>query len=62
MLHSNIKAFKCSSCSKEYKERRTYEIHLTRVHGIGNAKVPVREKKYLLAKEVGHARKGGADF
>ncbi|KAK9886427.1 hypothetical protein WA026_016707 [Henosepilachna vigintioctopunctata] len=45
-FHSNVKAFKCSHCDKEYKDRRVYEIHLTKVHGIGNAKIPIRIKKF----------------
>ncbi|KAJ8951167.1 hypothetical protein NQ318_021611, partial [Aromia moschata] len=46
-LHSNIRAFRCSVCDREYKERRNYETHLARIHGIGDAKIPVREKKFV---------------
>ncbi|XP_018336391.1 gastrula zinc finger protein xFG20-1-like isoform X1 [Agrilus planipennis] len=45
--HSNIRAFKCTHCEKEYKNNRVLEIHLKKVHGIGNAKIPVRVKKFF---------------
>ncbi|KAL3270679.1 hypothetical protein HHI36_021207 [Cryptolaemus montrouzieri] len=45
-FHSNVRAFKCSHCDKEYKNRGVYEVHLKKVHGIGNAKIPVRVKKF----------------
>ncbi|XP_044762679.1 zinc finger protein 25-like [Coccinella septempunctata] len=45
-FHSDERAFKCSHCNKEYKDRRVYEIHLTKVHGIGNAKIPIRVRKF----------------
>lgn len=47
LSHSNVRAFKCEHCLKEYKEKRVLEVHLTKVHGIGNAKIPVRVKKYF---------------
>ncbi|XP_019874739.2 gastrula zinc finger protein XlCGF57.1 isoform X2 [Aethina tumida] len=45
-LHSNFRGFKCSQCPKEYKDKFLYEVHLTKVHGIGNKPVPVRVKKH----------------
>lgn len=45
-FHSNERAHKCSHCGKEYKDRRVYEIHVTKVHGLGNAKIPVRVRKF----------------
>lgn len=44
--HSTVKAFKCEYCEKGYKEKRVYDVHLAKVHGIGDAKVPVRVKKF----------------
>ncbi|RZC42211.1 gastrula zinc finger protein XlCGF52.1-like [Asbolus verrucosus] len=44
--HSKVRPFNCAHCDKAYKEKRVYEIHLTKTHGIGNAKVPVRVKKF----------------
>lgn len=45
--HSNFRAFKCEYCNKEYKENRILEIHKTKIHGVGNAKIPVRVKKHF---------------
>ncbi|XP_018565949.1 zinc finger protein 585A-like [Anoplophora glabripennis] len=44
--HSNVRAYKCTTCGKEYRKKHTYEVHLAKVHGIGNVKIPVREKKH----------------
>lgn len=43
---SGTNPYKCPHCDKNYKEKRFYQIHLTKNHGIGNAKIPVRVKKY----------------
>lgn len=47
--HSNVRAFRCTLCPKEYKDRRILNIHMVKVHGIGTAKVPVRERKHLCS-------------
>ncbi|CAH1382191.1 unnamed protein product [Tenebrio molitor] len=44
--HSMVKPFRCGHCDKAYKEKRLYEIHLTKSHGIGDAKIPVKVKKF----------------
>lgn len=44
--HLNVKAFKCEHCGNAYRKKYTYNIHLTKVHGIGNAKIKIPEKKY----------------
>nr|CAI5839006.1 unnamed protein product [Callosobruchus analis] len=44
--HSNERSFKCQICGKAYRKRYSYNIHLKKVHNIGNAKIAVREKKY----------------
>ncbi|XP_044261207.1 zinc finger protein 600-like [Tribolium madens] len=44
--HSMVNPFKCTHCEKAYKEKRFFEIHLTKHHGIGNAKIPVKVKKF----------------
>lgn len=45
--HSNVRAFRCEHCEKEYKTKSALEVHLKKAHGIGDAKVPVRMKKYF---------------
>lgn len=47
--HTNIRAHKCDHCEKEYKEKRVLEMHLTKVHGIGNARIPVRVRKHFCS-------------
>lgn len=44
--HLNVQAYKCEHCGKAYRKRHTYNVHLTKVHGIGNAKIKIPEKKY----------------
>lgn len=44
--HSNERPHRCEHCGKAYRKRHTYNVHLSRVHGIGNAKLRVRERKY----------------
>ncbi|XP_025837539.1 zinc finger protein 260-like [Agrilus planipennis] len=45
--HSNIRAHKCDSCGKAYKNRDALNIHLKKVHDIGNAKIPTVVKKFV---------------
>ncbi|KAJ8951152.1 hypothetical protein NQ318_021596 [Aromia moschata] len=44
--HSNFRAYKCEYCGKEYRKKHTYDVHLTKIHGVGNTKIPIREKKH----------------
>lgn len=44
--HSNIRLHKCETCGREYKDRKVMERHLTKKHGIGNAKIMDRIKKH----------------
>ncbi|XP_072381549.1 uncharacterized protein [Diabrotica undecimpunctata] len=44
--HSNVKRYVCDKCGRDYRKKNTLDIHLTKAHGIGNAKIPVRERKY----------------
>ncbi|KAJ8928891.1 hypothetical protein NQ314_018462 [Rhamnusium bicolor] len=45
-FHSNVRAYKCDHCGKEYRKKHTYDVHLAKVHGVGNTRIPVREKKH----------------
>ncbi|KAG5879595.1 hypothetical protein JTB14_005039 [Gonioctena quinquepunctata] len=44
--HSNVRCYRCEQCGKEYRKKNTLDIHLNKAHGIGNAKIPVRERKH----------------
>ncbi|XP_045466958.1 zinc finger protein OZF-like [Harmonia axyridis] len=45
--HTNIKSFKCNFCNLSYKYKKSLEFHIVKKHGIGNAKVPEKVKKYF---------------
>ncbi|XP_018574205.1 zinc finger protein 585B-like [Anoplophora glabripennis] len=45
--HSNVISFKCNLCMQGYKYRKSLDVHMTKVHGIGNVKVPERIKKFF---------------
>ncbi|KAK9874219.1 hypothetical protein WA026_002573 [Henosepilachna vigintioctopunctata] len=47
LTHSNVRNNRCSECGKEYRERRVMEIHMAKIHGIGDVAIPVRTKKYI---------------
>lgn len=45
--HSNVRLFKCTVCVMEYKYQKSLDVHMTKAHGIGDAKIPERIKKYF---------------
>lgn len=45
--HSNIRLYKCVVCNLEYKYQKSLDIHMAKAHGIGDAKIPIRIKKYF---------------
>lgn len=45
--HSNVRLFKCNVCDQDYKYQKSLDIHMTKAHGIGDAKIPERIKKYF---------------
>ncbi|KAJ8921216.1 hypothetical protein NQ315_013688 [Exocentrus adspersus] len=45
--HSNVIAFNCDICLQGYKYKKTLDVHLAKVHGIGNVKIPERVKKFF---------------
>ncbi|KAB0791847.1 hypothetical protein PPYR_03647 [Photinus pyralis] len=45
--HSNIRLFKCTVCVMEYKYQKSLDVHMAKAHGIGDAKIPERVKKYF---------------
>ncbi|GJQ81943.1 hypothetical protein Trydic_g20409 [Trypoxylus dichotomus] len=45
--HSNVRSFHCNVCSQDYKYQKSLDIHMTKSHGIGNAKIPQKVKKYI---------------
>lgn len=45
--HLNVQAYKCEHCGKAYRKRYTYNVHMTKIHGIGNAKIKIPEKKHM---------------
>ena len=47
--HSIAKTFKCNLCLQGYKYQKSLDIHMVKVHGIGEAKVPERVKKYFCS-------------
>ncbi|XP_044764554.1 zinc finger protein 714-like [Coccinella septempunctata] len=47
VTHSNVRNNRCSECGKEYRERRVMEIHMAKVHGIGDVVIPIRTKKFV---------------
>ncbi|XP_023018467.1 uncharacterized protein [Leptinotarsa decemlineata] len=44
--HSNVRCHRCDQCGREYRKKNTLDVHLTKAHGIGNAKIPIRERKH----------------
>lgn len=49
--HSNVRAFRCDRCGREYKEKRRLDLHLKRVHGVGEAKLPPERAKRFFCGE-----------
>lgn len=45
--HSNVRPFKCGVCGQDYKYRKSLDVHSAKAHGIGDAKVPQRTKRYF---------------
>ncbi|KAJ8930940.1 hypothetical protein NQ314_016204 [Rhamnusium bicolor] len=45
--HSNVIAFKCNLCMQGYKYRKSLDVHMAKIHGIGNIKIPERIKKFF---------------
>lgn len=45
--HSNVRLFKCNVCVMEYKYQKSLDVHMAKAHGIGDAKIPERIKKYF---------------
>ncbi|CAG9824551.1 unnamed protein product [Phaedon cochleariae] len=52
--HSNDRQYRCDQCGKEFRQKNSLNIHLTRTHGIGNAKIPIKERKHPC--HICHAR------
>ncbi|XP_044260337.1 zinc finger protein 595-like [Tribolium madens] len=47
--HSVVKSFKCNLCLQGYKYQKSLDIHMMKIHGIGDAKIPERIKKYFCS-------------
>ncbi|RZC32652.1 zf-H2C2 2 domain containing protein [Asbolus verrucosus] len=47
--HSVVKSFKCNLCLQGYKYQKSLDIHMVKVHGIGDTKIPERVKKYFCS-------------
>ncbi|XP_044763071.1 zinc finger protein OZF-like [Coccinella septempunctata] len=45
--HTRLKSFKCEICNLGYKHQKSLEVHMAKSHGVGDIKVPDREKKYF---------------
>ncbi|KAH1002083.1 zinc finger protein OZF [Dendroctonus ponderosae] len=46
-LHSNIAFYKCAGCLKHYRDKRSLDSHLYKIHGLGTKKPPIRVKKFV---------------
>jgi uncharacterized Zn-finger protein len=47
--HSVVKSFKCNLCLQGYKYQKSLDIHMVKAHGIGDAKIPERVKKFFCS-------------
>ncbi|XP_008194449.1 zinc finger protein 33B [Tribolium castaneum] len=47
--HSIVKSFKCNLCLQGYKYQKSLDIHMMKIHGIGDVKIPERIKKYFCS-------------